>query len=162
MLALFIYKNEAKLAANEFFFYWFVRVYFGIATTSIDISAVEQLVQFCLESLDKWERLTVADALEPIIFEAGQEVVVQGQAGSDFFIIVEVFVANFCWQWFKIFVLIVPPPFCPRMKIAAFWASIQCLRIFGLNSGTKPFFKWRRNFLYSLQVCFVFFIAQKN
>ena len=43
-----------------------------------------------LESLDKWERLTVADALEPVTFEAGQEVVVQGQAGSDFFIIVEV------------------------------------------------------------------------
>nr|CAB3265158.1 cAMP-dependent protein kinase type I-beta regulatory subunit [Phallusia mammillata] len=42
-----------------------------------------------LENLDKWERLTVADALEPVLFESGQEVVVQGQAGSDFFIIVE-------------------------------------------------------------------------
>ena len=43
-----------------------------------------------LESLDEWERLTVADALEPVTFEAGQEVVVQGRAGNDFFIIVEV------------------------------------------------------------------------
>ncbi|XP_076807866.1 cAMP-dependent protein kinase type I-alpha regulatory subunit-like isoform X2 [Clavelina lepadiformis] len=42
-----------------------------------------------LESLDKWERLTVADALEPASFEPQEEVVVQGQAGSDFFIIVE-------------------------------------------------------------------------
>lgn len=42
-----------------------------------------------LESLDKWERLTVADALEPAQFDNGQEVVVQGQPGNDFFIIVE-------------------------------------------------------------------------
>jgi len=42
-----------------------------------------------LESLDEWERLTVADALEPVIFEPQQEVVVQGQPGNDFFIIVE-------------------------------------------------------------------------
>ena len=42
------------------------------------------------ESLDQWERLTVADALEPVQFEPQQEVVVQGQAGNDFFIIVEV------------------------------------------------------------------------
>uniref|UniRef100_F7B2Q7 cAMP-dependent protein kinase type I-beta regulatory subunit n=2 Tax=Ciona intestinalis TaxID=7719 RepID=F7B2Q7_CIOIN len=42
-----------------------------------------------LESLDKWERLTVADALEPAQFESGQEVVVQGDSGSDFYIIVE-------------------------------------------------------------------------
>ena len=45
---------------------------------------------FIAESLDEWERLTVADALEPVTFEAGQQVVVQGQPGSDFFIIVEV------------------------------------------------------------------------
>lgn len=42
-----------------------------------------------LESLDEWERLTVADALEPVTFEPQQEVVVQGQPGNDFFIIVE-------------------------------------------------------------------------
>ncbi|XP_039265487.1 cAMP-dependent protein kinase type I-beta regulatory subunit-like [Styela clava] len=42
-----------------------------------------------LESLDKWERLTVADALEPAQFDSGDEVVVQGQPGNDFFIIVE-------------------------------------------------------------------------
>lgn len=42
-----------------------------------------------LESLDDWERMTVADALEPVQFSSGQEVVVQGQPGNDFFIIVE-------------------------------------------------------------------------
>jgi len=42
-----------------------------------------------LESLDEWERLTVADALETVVFEPEQEVVVQGQPGNDFFIIVE-------------------------------------------------------------------------
>lgn len=31
------------------------------------------------ESLDKWERLTVADALEPVQFEDGQKIVVQGE-----------------------------------------------------------------------------------
>ena len=45
---------------------------------------------FISESLDQWERLTVADALEPVQFSSGQEVVVQGQPGNDFYIIVEV------------------------------------------------------------------------
>merc|ERR1719211_303309 len=42
-----------------------------------------------LENLDKWERLTVADALEAISFEDESVVVKQGEAGNDFFIIVE-------------------------------------------------------------------------
>ncbi|XP_075928521.1 cAMP-dependent protein kinase type I-alpha regulatory subunit isoform X2 [Petromyzon marinus] len=42
-----------------------------------------------LESLDKWERLTVADSLEPVQFEDGQKIVVQGEPGDDFFIITE-------------------------------------------------------------------------
>jgi len=43
-----------------------------------------------IESLDKWERLTVADALEPVQFDDGQEIVRQGDPGEDFFIITEV------------------------------------------------------------------------
>ena len=43
-----------------------------------------------LESLDKWERLTVADALGPVSFDDGEYVVVQGEHGEDFYIIVEV------------------------------------------------------------------------
>lgn len=42
------------------------------------------------ESLDKWERLTVADALEPCQFVDGEEVVKQGEQGDDFYIIIEV------------------------------------------------------------------------
>lgn len=42
-----------------------------------------------IESLDKWERLTVADALEPVSFEDGETIVKQGEAGDDFYIIVE-------------------------------------------------------------------------
>ena len=42
------------------------------------------------ENLDKWERLTVADALEPCRFEDGEHVVTQGEPGEDFYIIVEV------------------------------------------------------------------------
>jgi cAMP-dependent protein kinase regulator len=42
-----------------------------------------------LESLDKWERLTVADALEPVQFADGEEIVKQGDPGDDFFIITE-------------------------------------------------------------------------
>lgn len=42
-----------------------------------------------LESLDKWERFTVADSLEPVQFEDGQKIVVQGEHGEDFFIIIE-------------------------------------------------------------------------
>ena len=49
-----------------------------------------------LASLDEWEVLTVADALEPAQFEDGQEVIKQGDPGEDFFIIVEVqFYFNF-------------------------------------------------------------------
>ncbi|XP_013412217.1 cAMP-dependent protein kinase regulatory subunit isoform X5 [Lingula anatina] len=42
-----------------------------------------------LENLDKWERLTVADALELCNFEDGQEIVKQGEPGDDFYIITE-------------------------------------------------------------------------
>lgn len=42
-----------------------------------------------LESLDKWERLTVADSLEPVQFEDGVEIVRQGEPGEEFFIITE-------------------------------------------------------------------------
>ena len=45
------------------------------------------------ESLDKWERLTVADSLEPVQFEDGEKIVVQGEPGDDFFIITEVMLA---------------------------------------------------------------------
>jgi cAMP-dependent protein kinase regulator len=42
-----------------------------------------------LENLDKWERLTVADALESVSFDDGEVVVTQGEPGNDFFIIVD-------------------------------------------------------------------------
>jgi len=42
-----------------------------------------------LENLDKWERLTVADALEAVSFEDTEVVVTQGEPGNDFFIILE-------------------------------------------------------------------------
>jgi cAMP-dependent protein kinase regulator len=41
-----------------------------------------------LESLDKWERLSVADALEPVEFAPGATVLKQGDSGTDFFMIV--------------------------------------------------------------------------
>lgn len=59
----------------------------------------QQIVHTCTcfhftESLDKWERLTVADALEPVQFEDGEKIVVQGEPGDDFFIITEVMSAE--------------------------------------------------------------------
>jgi len=42
-----------------------------------------------LEDLDKWERLTVADALEATSFENNAVVVRQGEPGDDFYIITE-------------------------------------------------------------------------
>jgi len=42
-----------------------------------------------LESLDKWERLTVADSLETCSFDDGETIVKQGAAGDDFYIILE-------------------------------------------------------------------------
>ena len=42
-----------------------------------------------LQELDQWERLTVADALEPAQFNDGDPIVIQGEKGNDFFIIVE-------------------------------------------------------------------------
>lgn len=41
------------------------------------------------ESLDKWERLTVADALEPVSFSDKETIVRQGEPGDDFYIIVD-------------------------------------------------------------------------
>ena len=42
-----------------------------------------------LQTLDEWERLTIADALEDCEFDAGQVIVNQGDRGDDFYIIVE-------------------------------------------------------------------------
>jgi len=42
-----------------------------------------------LDSLDQWERLVVADALESVAFVDKEAVVKQGEQGDDFFIIVE-------------------------------------------------------------------------
>lgn len=42
-----------------------------------------------LQELDQWERLTVADALEPVQFNDGDSIVEQGEKGNDFFIIAE-------------------------------------------------------------------------
>ena len=42
-----------------------------------------------LEDLGKFERLTVADALQPVSFEDGEAIVRQGEPGEDFFIITE-------------------------------------------------------------------------
>ena len=42
-----------------------------------------------LSSLDQWERLTVADALESVTFDKDDVIVRQGEPGDDFFIIVE-------------------------------------------------------------------------
>ena len=39
--------------------------------------------------MDEWERLTIADALEPISFGSGSTIVKQGERGDEFFIIVE-------------------------------------------------------------------------
>lgn len=44
---------------------------------------------FILESLDDWERSTIADALEPCQFSDGQVIVEQGKEGDDFYIIEE-------------------------------------------------------------------------
>lgn len=44
---------------------------------------------FFAESLDKWERLTVADALETVSFDDNECIVRQGDPGDDFYIIVE-------------------------------------------------------------------------
>jgi len=42
-----------------------------------------------LSSLDKWERLSVADALETCTFKAGDVIMKEGDAGDDFYIIEE-------------------------------------------------------------------------
>ena len=42
-----------------------------------------------LADLGKFERLTVADALQPVSFEDGEAIVRQGEPGEDFFIITE-------------------------------------------------------------------------
>lgn len=59
------------------------------------------------ESLDKWERLTVADALEPVQFEDGEKIVVQGEPGDDFFIITEVSLCVFACKRVNIVRLLV-------------------------------------------------------
>ena len=40
--------------------------------------------------MDQWERLAIADALEEVRFEDGEVIMRQGEAGDDFFIVLEV------------------------------------------------------------------------
>ncbi|CAG5112953.1 Oidioi.mRNA.OKI2018_I69.chr2.g7111.t1.cds [Oikopleura dioica] len=42
-----------------------------------------------LQNLDEWERMTIADALEEVIFQAGEEVVKQGDQGNKFYMIIQ-------------------------------------------------------------------------
>ena len=51
---------------------------------------IDVFVGFDSETLDNWERLSIADALEQVEFIEGQEVVRQGDQGDEFFIIVQV------------------------------------------------------------------------
>lgn len=55
------------------------------------------------ESLEKWERLTIADSLETVQFEDGQKIVVQGEPGNEFFIILEVLSSThqYCSGWIQ-------------------------------------------------------------
>ena len=50
---------------------------------------IQEIILYSSENLDKWERLTVADALEATSFEDGDVVVTQGESGNDFFIILD-------------------------------------------------------------------------
>jgi hypothetical protein len=46
---------------------------------------------FCIAApLNHWERLTVADALEPELYHDGEVIIRQGERGDSFFIIVDV------------------------------------------------------------------------
>ena len=54
-----------------------------------------------LQELDQWERLTVADALEPVHFNDGDNIVVQGEKGNDFFIIAEGTKSSFLFKDYK-------------------------------------------------------------
>lgn len=42
-----------------------------------------------LDNLQDWERLTVADALESVSFEAGEDIVREGDVGNEFFIVID-------------------------------------------------------------------------
>lgn len=67
-----LYKMEIKFACERKNYYWYL-----------------WRISLHPESLDKWERLTVADALEPVAFDDGETIVRQGEPGEDFYIIVE-------------------------------------------------------------------------
>lgn len=60
------------------------------STSLYFVALYESCTVLTAENLDTWELHTVADALEPIQFEDGEEIVRQGDRGEDFFLIVEV------------------------------------------------------------------------
>jgi cAMP-dependent protein kinase regulator len=43
-----------------------------------------------LETLTKWERMTVADAIEPVTFKDGEMIIKEGDMGDKFYVVVEV------------------------------------------------------------------------
>jgi len=71
---------------------------------------------FCdmnVENLATWELHTVADALEPVQFEDGEEIVRQGDRGEDFFLIVEVV---FIFHISRLYVLVRAMPHDPILS----------------------------------------------
>jgi cAMP-dependent protein kinase regulator len=51
----------------------------------------------CAAPLERYERLMVADALEPEIFDDGASIITQGEVGDAFYIIVEVRTSPASW-----------------------------------------------------------------
>lgn len=63
--------------------------WYSLCSSNMSGENIILLLNLTSENLDKWERLTVADALEATAFEDGADVVKQGEPGDDFFIIVD-------------------------------------------------------------------------
>uniref|UniRef100_A0A671RA64 cAMP-dependent protein kinase type I-alpha regulatory subunit n=1 Tax=Sinocyclocheilus anshuiensis TaxID=1608454 RepID=A0A671RA64_9TELE len=95
VLYIYIYIYIYDLLGGDFFiFFLSCLILFSMHAQGSTLRKRKMYEEFLskvsiLESLDKWERLTVADALETVQFEDGQKIVVQGQPGDEFFIILE-------------------------------------------------------------------------
>jgi len=91
-----------------------------VATTplfhSLSLSLTHALFSLSISApLNHWERLTVADALEPEVYHDGEVIIRQGERGDSFFIIVDVlspFPVLCCLARYSVLSFPPPSPWC--------------------------------------------------
>ena len=88
-LQRFLQKNPDGVNTEEEKTVWRVPGHSSCSGYYYYLSFVNTTWKKLIEPLDKWERLTIADAVQAVAFQDGEVVLEEGEQGEDFYIIVK-------------------------------------------------------------------------